>query len=333
MGETGRKPTRHFRSFNSFPVPRVPVLLRRHVLPLVAVAVLALGLAGCGGDSRQSYATEADEPYYRQAEQMKRSGRLQEALSAYLKVIEKRGDDAPESHLEAGLIYAQHIRDPIAAIYHFRKYLSLRPNSAQAPLVKQRIDAAVRDFARTLPAQPLDTQVQRVDLIAAMDKLKLENDILKQQVADLQAGRENTVTAAPTDSPAERSTPTLTPAPTPTTRAPVIAGGSANNFSVNLETMPTVRTRPATARPEPAKPAPTTRPAAATAQKQTPTTQAPQPARGARTHTVRPGDTLSNLSQRYYGNRTRWRDIFQANRATMRNEGDLKIGSQITIPP
>jgi len=48
---------------------------------------------------------------------------------------------------------------------------------------------------------------------------------------------------------------------------------------------------------------------------------------------VRPGDTLSNLSQRYYGNRTRWRDIFQANRATMRNEGDLKIGSQITIPP
>ncbi|MBX3736767.1 MAG: LysM peptidoglycan-binding domain-containing protein [Candidatus Didemnitutus sp.] len=305
---------------------RVPVLLRRHVLPLVAAAVLALGLAGCGGDSRQSYATEADEPYYRQAEQMKRSGRQQEALSAYLRVIEKRGDDAPESHLEAGLVYAQHIRDPIAAIYHFRKYLSLRPNSAQAPLVKQRIDAAIRDFARTLPAQPLDTQVQRVDLIAALDKLKLENDILKQQVADLQAGRETTVGTAPAESPVER------PAPTPANRAPAGTGGSANNFSVNLDTMPTVRTRPAATRPEPVSPPPTARSSAATAPKQTPAAQTPQPARGARTHTVRPGDTLSSLSQRYYGNRSRWRDIYQANRATMRNEGDLKVGAQIMIP-
>jgi len=45
------------------------------------------------------------------------------------------------------------------------------------------------------------------------------------------------------------------------------------------------------------------------------------------------GDTLSNLSQRYYGNRTRWRDIYQANRGVMKNEGDLRIGTQITIPP
>jgi len=164
-------------------------MLRRPLLPLVAAVALALSLAGCGDESRQSYATETDEPYYRQADQMKRANRQQEALSAYLKVIEKRGDDAPESHLEAGLVYLHHIRDPIAAIYHFRKYLALRPNSAQAPMVRQRIDAAIRDFSRTLPAQPIENQLQRVDLIAAMDKLKLENDILKQQVADLQAGR------------------------------------------------------------------------------------------------------------------------------------------------
>ena len=173
--------------------------LRRRLLPLFTAVVLALSLTGCGDDGRQSYATETDEPYYRQAEQMKRASRQQEALSAYLKVIEKRGDDAPESHLEAGLIYLHHIRDPIAAIYHFRKYLSLRPNSAQAPLVKQRIDAAIREFAGTLPAQPLENQRQRVDLIAAMDKMKLENDLLKQQIADLQAGRQPSTRATPAD--------------------------------------------------------------------------------------------------------------------------------------
>lgn len=293
-----------------------PVLFRRSWLPLLAAAALAL--AGCGDDGRQSYATEADEPYYRQAEQMKRANRQQEALSAYLKVIEKRGDDAPESHLEAGLIYLHHIRDPIAAIYHFRKYLSLRPNSAQAPLVKQRIDAAIREFARTLPAQPLETQLQRVDLIAAMDKLKLENDLLKQQVADLQAGREPTA-AAPLETPPERSG----------SPAPATSPGNANNFALNLDSMPTVRTRPTPASQEP-PPAPATRAPAATTSKQAPAPQ--QPARGARTHVVRAGDTLSKLSQQYYGNRTRWRDIYQANRGVMKNEGDLRVGMQLTIP-
>ncbi len=300
---------------------RASANLRHCLLPLVAAAWLALALAGCGDGGRQSYATEADEPYYRQAEQMKRAGRQQEALSAYLKVIEKRGDDAPESHLEAGLVYAQHIRDPIAAIYHFRKYLSLRPNSAQAPLVRQRIDAAIRDFARTLPAQPLDTQVQRVDLIAAMDKLKLENDLLKQQVADLQAGRQPSVGLAPKEPVSE---PVVNAAPSPSAPA-----GAGNNFAINLDRLPTVRTRPTPTRAEPPGSAPTTRPAS-TAQKQA---QTPPPARGARTHTVTKGDTLMSLALRYYGTRSRWRDIYQANRGSMKSEGDIRIGMQLAIPP
>lgn len=300
--------------------------LRHRLLPLLAAALLAFGLAACGDDSRQSYATEVDEPYYRQAEQMKRAGRQQESLSAYLKVIEKRGDDAPESHLEAGLIYAQHIRDPIAAIYHFRKYLSLRPNSAQAPLVKQRIDAAIRDFARTLPAQPLDNQVQRVDLIAAMDKLKLENDLLKQQVADLQAGRQPSVDTAATESAGERVVRT---APSP---SPASAGSSGNSFAINLDSLPTVRTRPTPARQEPPPSAPATRPATATTQRQTPASPTSPSTRGARTHTVGKGDTLMSLSLRYYGTRSRWRDIYQANRGAMRNESDIRIGTQLTIP-
>jgi tetratricopeptide (TPR) repeat protein len=305
----GRKPTGRNLSFNLFPVRRLPSVHR--LLPLCAAAV-ALALGGCTDDSRQSYATETDEPYYRQAEQMKRANRQQEALSAYLKVIEKRGDDAPESHLEAGLVYLHHIRDPIAAIYHFRKYLSLRPNSAQAPLVKQRIDAAIRDFARTLPAQPVENQLQRVDLIAAMDKLKLENDLLKQQLAEFQAGR------APTEA-----------GGAPAARDPGETRGAANsNLSLSIENVPTVRTRPnsGAARPE------TPRPNVAAANPRNQPTTAPQPAAGARRHTVRPGDTLSSLSQRYYGNRTRWRDIYQANRSQMRTESDLKVGMELVIP-
>src|SRR3954464_11791979 len=160
-----------------------------HRYALTLLGVLALVLAGCSDSEHVNTAAELDEPNYREGQSFLKTGRRQEALAAFLKVISKRGDDAPESHLEVGLLYSQHINDPLSAIYHFKKYLALRPNSPQAPLVRQRIDAATREFARTLPAQPLEGQPQRVDLVAALDKLKQENDALKQELADLKANR------------------------------------------------------------------------------------------------------------------------------------------------
>ena len=282
------------------------------------------GWSGCGDSERFSYASEADEPSYREGTSLLKAGRRQEALTAFLKVIDKRRDDAPESHLEVGLLYAQHINDPLSAIYHFRKYLALRPNSPQAPLVRQRIDAAIRDFARTLPAQPLDNgQLQRVDLVATLDRLKQENEALKQQLADARSNRGLPALAAP---------------PEVTDASPA---GESLNFSVDaLQTVPTVRTRstpaaptrpPATTPPVRVTPAPITsvssRPAAPT-----PTTRTTPPASTVRRHTIRPGDTLSKLAQQYYNNRAKWRDIYAANRDVMKNETDLKAGMVLKIP-
>lgn len=277
-------------------------------------------LAGCSDNDRVKTATEIDEPAYREGQALLKTGRRQEALTAFLKVVDKRGDDAPESHLEIGMLYAQHINDPLSAIYHFKKYLALRPNSPQAPLIRQRIDAATRDFARTLPAQPLESQLQRVDLVATLDKLKQENEALKQELADVKAGRGSlpssglptaAAVAAPADSPAS----------------------SNFNFSVDAAPLPTVRTRPA-APPTPARnqPVTTARTATPTPVRTTPAAPVTAPAAANRRHTVGPGDTLSKISQQYYGNRTRVRDIFAANRNVMKSETDLKPGMVLRIP-
>ncbi|MBI2497782.1 MAG: tetratricopeptide repeat protein, partial [Opitutae bacterium] len=114
------------------------------LIPLLLLGGLGLALAGCSDSRRDTAAAEGDEPEYREGQSLLKNGRKQEALNSFLKVIDRRGDEAPESHLEVGLLYLQHINDPLSAIYHFRKYLALRPNSPQAPLVKQRIDAAMR---------------------------------------------------------------------------------------------------------------------------------------------------------------------------------------------
>ena len=294
---------------------RIPCQIRRILFLLCGAGSLLL--VGCGDGGRLSYATEVDEPSYRAGQSLLKSGRKQEALSSFLRVIEQRGDDAPESHLEVGLLYYTHINDPLAAIYHFKKYLSLRPNSLQAPLVKQRIDAAIRDFARTLPAQPLDNNVQRVDLIAALDKLKLENEMLKQQVVDLKAGREPA--QDPSDAGQSASPPATAANPSTDTKV---------NF--NLESMPVIRTRSAHAATEPIKPS--AAPVKGNAAKATALASETKQSAGARKHVIKAGDTLSKLAQQYYGNRAKWRDIYNANRKVMRSEGDLHVGMELVIP-
>jgi LysM repeat protein len=290
-------------------VPSLRFKFARLWFPLLG----ALLLAGCTDGDRVKTAAEIDEPYYREGGALLKNGRKQEALGAFLKVIDKRGADAPESHLSVGIIYAEHINDPLSAIYHYRRYLALKPNGPLTTQIRQRIDAATREFARTLPAQPLENQVQRVDLVAALDRLKQENETLKQQLADAKAGRGSV----------------LAPASEPVPAVPAEAA-PASSFNFSVDAMPTVRTRPVQAPTRPPAPAP------ARATPVTPPPKSPaivsQPVAGNRRHTIQPGDTLSKISQQYYGNRTRVNDIFAANRGVMKSTTDLKPGMVLRIP-
>lgn len=293
---------------------------RLNIPALLALAAVLL-VAGCERGDSLTLSSEIDEPFYRQGQSLSKQGRNQEALNAYLKVIAKRDETAPESHLEVGLILLRHVKDPIAAIYHFRKYLELQPNSRQAVYVRGLIDTAKREFARTLPATPLESQADQLEKQDQIDRLLRENDQLKAELSALRAG----VPAPPTrtratmdNSPVGTSlitVPTTPPEPaadeSPITYAPVPAR-QIEEAPVQAAPVPTAST--------PTRPVPT-RPGA-----MRPTTSS------GRTHIVARGDTLFSLAQKYYGNRSKWRDIYAANRDVMPNETALKPGMQLKIP-
>ena len=52
----------------------------------------------------------------------------------------------------------------------------------------------------------------------------------------------------------------------------------------------------------------------------------------ARTYTVRPGDTLSSIAQRFYGNPADWHWLYQANRSVVDNPNVIYPGEVLNVP-
>lgn len=60
----------------------------------------------------------------------------------------------------------------------------------------------------------------------------------------------------------------------------------------------------------------------------------PSPAAGEQSYTVESGDTLAVIAQKFYGDPTQWRKIYDANKSAIGDDPDkLKVGTDIRIPP
>ena len=88
----------------------------------------------------------------------------------------------PKSHLEDGRLYLtlKSRKDPVAAVYHFRRYLLLESSSREAPKVKQLIESAEKEIIRNLPGKPYAGYLNGLTL-------QEENLRLMREVADLKA--------------------------------------------------------------------------------------------------------------------------------------------------
>jgi hypothetical protein len=240
----------------------------------LAVTVLALG-CGCGDNGRLPALAETNEAKYIYAERMLRETRPDDALAAFLEVIKERPDDAPESHLEAGRILLNVKNDPVEAIHHFREYLAMRPNAEQAPMVAQMIETAKKQFARSLPGNK--GAYDEVDLLDQISTLKSDNDNLRRQLG-LQPQRLTGVSL-------QNQTTAVVAAPPPPGPPPP---------TVRVNPAPPTPTRVTTALPPPSAAAVTAAPPA-------------------RTYSVQSGDTLSSISMKIYGVRSRYIEIYNAN--------------------
>jgi LysM repeat protein len=90
------------------------------------------------------------------------------------------------AHLELGLIYHQSLATNWArAIYHFEKYLELRPKANNADLIRQRIAQCKLELAKEVPFAAVNQQMQHE--LEKMERLGRENAELRRQLEQLKA--------------------------------------------------------------------------------------------------------------------------------------------------
>lgn len=51
-----------------------------------------------------------------------------------------------------------------------------------------------------------------------------------------------------------------------------------------------------------------------------------------RTYVVEAGDSLSVIAKKVYGDAGRWKDIFEANKATVKDPSLIRVGQELVIP-
>ncbi len=190
----------------------------------------------------------------------------------------------------------------------------LKSSTAELTKTKAELEVELTKARAAFPlaaqAQTLREQLQQVQSQAA--SLADENSKLKARLAVMGG-------AAGSNNPLPAAAATAHPS-SPAPAAPV--GGVTATFVTNVPGAPT--TAGATANANFAS-------AAASARNRTVAATSPSGV-ALRFHTVTSGDTLSKISNTYYGTATRWAEILVANRDILGEDNNLVIGRTLRIP-
>jgi LysM repeat protein len=147
----------------------------------MALATLALAFCGCE-PARMGTLDEEKDPLFVEATSRRNAGDVPGAIQLFERTLQANPANA-SAHLELGLLYERPENDFAAAIYHFQKFLQLRPNSDRAEVVKEHSLACKQELAKSvLPASlPQTAEKELRDLLRKNEDLRRELETLRSQ--------------------------------------------------------------------------------------------------------------------------------------------------------
>ena len=263
-----------------------------------ALALVMMVLSSCNPPQKGLEAENELNPYFRKAAAATAEGNYYAAIEQYESALQANKNVA-KAHVQIGLLYTEKLGDPVSGIYHFQKYLALRPTADDREQVQAYVEKAKIDFALTLP----NSTAHNAEEMARISK---ENMDLKQSLAQRDA-----LLAKKDDSLASSRIHPAAAEPAPAPSAP------ANPTDNTAKPAPAAKPSPTANTPAPA-------PAAS------PTATSPS----GRSYTIQKGDSLWKIAKQFYPEDVSGgvEKIKQANPEATAKVQNLKLGTTIVIP-
>jgi tetratricopeptide (TPR) repeat protein len=212
--------------------------------------LLILSMSGCL-PANQGAMDEEKEPHFLEGRNAINSLDFKGAIEEFEKSLEVNPHNS-RAHAQLGWLYEEKELDPASAIYHYQKYLRLRPDSHNAEVIRQHIMNCKQDLAKTVLPLPITPGMQRQfdQMQDELKRLREENERWKNAYTSLRSqvptNPPNTAIvqsqpAVPPRVPASTFTPTAIP-PRSRFRAHTVQAGEtpaaiSRKYGVRLDAM------------------------------------------------------------------------------------------------
>lgn len=150
---------------------------------------IGLVLCGCLPD-RPVAADEEKEPQFLIGRSRVNSMDFPGAIESFEQALALNPRSAA-AHLELGWLHAEKELDPAAAIYHYQKFLDLRPTADNAETIRQHIFRLKQELAKAALPIPPSTEMQRQLEQLTEEKRRLQDEVDRLRQALLQAAPTN----------------------------------------------------------------------------------------------------------------------------------------------
>jgi LysM repeat protein len=153
---------------------------------LIVSIVFILLLVSCKDENP----SEIRHPLFKKAENLKEKGKYPESAKAFEDYI-KINPDSSKTHLELATLYDDNLKDSLLAIYHYRRFLELEPDSQEKTNIEAWLKGAEKEYFDQLKMNYSDNDIKKeLDVLREREKryitlinqLRKENDILRTQL-------------------------------------------------------------------------------------------------------------------------------------------------------
>lgn len=284
-----------------------------YVRGTLLLAFLAISLTACKPVGWQD-ARERNNRLIAQAYELIDAG----SYDAAAKLLREALDTFPtmaRPHLDLALIQHDHKQHYVRAIYHYERYLALRPGSEKEEMIQGRVSQARKQLLVQLRNEMGDTVAVQGDTTPAPEN-KTQENVVPAVFPDGQK-QENLIAQLEKDLSEMRVTLAE--------RERVLDARLGRITELENATRQ-LRQQLVWARSEQTSENPVAPDVAVASE------DATAAAAGKRTYAVRANDSLSVIAKRVYGDATKWRVIQDANREVLGDSEMLRIGQILEIP-